>query len=228
MPSTYGGWSKIGTIYIGRGSLSLLYRGSWKEISERLVTAIKEIGFAYVYSDFDWHRYSKDFWLKDGSAWMLDFSVIRGNEDYVDDIVEAFVKINLYKIKPVEVGFFIAFHPRELKIEKLADAVDLIRSVLIKIPYMVEDVNQLGGWINMMNDNWVLICHGGSDIRRVEFVLGHSRLPYSFVVTYHVDSPLVSIDYRVAAKDRPYFDSLAEAILEEYYKELTGGGGDRR
>jgi hypothetical protein len=155
---------------------------------------------------------------------MLDFSVIKGKEYYVDDTVEALVRVRLYKMKPVEVVFFVVFHPRALSSERLADADDLIRSVLVKFPHMAEDVNQLGGWIHVMNDNWILLCHDGTDIKRVEFVLGHSKLPYSFVVSYHVDSPLVSVDYRVSAKDRPHFDSLAETILEEYWSEICGGG----
>jgi hypothetical protein len=204
--------------------LILLYKGKWQEISERLVATVKEIGFGCVYTSFSWYRYSKDFRLKDDSLWTLNFSVIKGKEDYVDDIVEVLVKVGLYKIKPTELHFFVAFHPWVIRGEKSAGAIDLIRSVLIRLMHMSEDVNQLGGWINMMNDNWVLVCHDNEDLKRVEFVLGHSRMPYNFVVTYNVNSPLVSIDYRVATKGRSYFDALAEAILEEYWSEMRGGG----
>ena len=221
---TQGGWAKMGKIYVGMGSLSLLYNGAWQEISESLVSAIKEMGFGCVYIDFDWYRYSKDFRLEDGSLWTIDFSLIRGRDDFVDGTVEALVKMMIYKIKPVGLDFFVAFHPRELKVESPADAVDLIRLVLIRILHMFEDVNRMGGWIHLMNDNWALIFHDGTDIRRVEFVFGHSKLPYNLVVTYHVDGSVVFADYRISAKDKPYFDTLVESIIDEYWADLTRGG----
>jgi len=224
MTESYGSWVKVSKIYVGKGSLTFLYKGPWKEISENLVSAIKSMGFGCVYIDFDWYRYTKDFTLRDGSFWTIDFSLIRGKDDFVDGTVEALVKMMIYKIKPVGLDFFVAFHPRELKVESSADAVDLIRLALIRILRMVEDVDRMGGWIHLMNDNWVLIFHDGKDIRRVEFILGHSKLPYSFVVSYHVDGSLVCADYRMVAKDKPYFDTLVEAIIDEYLVDVTRGG----
>jgi len=162
--------------------------------------------------------------LKDGSSWMIDFSLIRGREDFVDGTVEELVKMRIYKIKPVGLDFFLAFHPRELSVGSSASAVDFIRLALIRLLQMVEDVNTTGSWIHLMNDNWVLIFHDGNDIRRVEFILGHSKLPYNFVVSYHVDGSLVCADYRMVAKDKPYFDTLVEAIIDEYWADLTKGG----
>ena len=219
-------WAKVSKIYFGRGSLSLLYKGTWKEISESLVSAIKEMGFGCVYIDFDWYRYSKEFRLEDGSLWTIDFSLIKGREDFVDGTVEALVKMRIYKIKPVGLDFFSAFHPRELRVGSSADAVDLIRLALIRLYHMVEDLGQMGSWINLMNDNWILVFHDGKDIRRIEFIMGHSKLPHNFVVAYHVDGSLVFVDYRVAFKEKSHFDNLVEAIVDEYWEELAGGVGN--
>ena len=212
---------------VGKASLSLLYKGSWKNLSISLVASIKEMGFGYVYSDSDWYRYSKEFQTGDKSLWTIDFSLIKGREDFVDNTVEALVRMRIYRRKPVGPDFFVTFYPRELKSQSFENAVDWIRLVLIRLYHMVEDVGQMGGWIQLMDDNWLLIFHDGSDIRRVEFILGHSKLPYNFSVAYHVDGSLVFMDYRVASKEKSHFDTLVEAIFDEYWKELIGGGDER-
>ena len=220
-------WAKVSKIYFGRGSLSLLYKGTWKEIRESLVSTVKELGFGYVYSDFDWYRYSKDFQWKDGSSWTIDFSLIRGREDFVDGTVEALVRLKIYMIKPVSSDFYVVFHPRELKVSSSVDAVDFIKSTLIRLINMIEDLGQMGGWMSLMDNNLVIILHDGIDIREVEFVFGHSKLPHYFVVAYYVDGPLVFMDYRVASKEKSYFDTLVETIIDEYWEELISGGDKR-
>jgi len=220
-------WAKVGKIYFGRGSLSLLYRGTWKEISESLVSTVKEMGFGCVYLSFDWYRYSKEFRLRDDSLWVIDFSLLKGREDFAEGVIEALVRLKIYMIKPVSFDFYVVFHPRELKVLSSADAVDFIKSALIRLINMIEDLGQMGGWMRLMGNNLVLIFHDGIDIRQVEFVFGHSKLPYYFVVAYYVDGPLVFMDYRVASKEKSYFDTLVETIIDEYWEELISGGDKR-
>jgi hypothetical protein len=60
-------------------------------------------------------------------------------------------------------------------------------------------------------------------------------VPYDFVVTYFFNFhelglfaiPKVSVTYSVVTRGKADFDVLAEAIVDEYWKEFVGGGGGK-
>jgi hypothetical protein len=104
---------------------------------------------------------------------------------------------------------------------------DLLKSSLYRLPYIAGDLSDFDSWVQLMDENYIVVYHDRYLATRIDVVMKHSRLPYYFVIAYHIDKPFFTADLHVVAVLKSYFDTLAESVLDEYWPEITGRGGER-
>jgi hypothetical protein len=217
----YRGLVKVANIYSNFGSLKIFHRGDWHEIGDQVLAIIKSMDFRWESRVGDFRRHFYRFEVN-GIKWMLDFDVVE-HALMAGQPKETTLLVSLDQISPREIKFPIIYHPMILQSNKI-NLEDLLKSSLYRMPHIAEDLSHFANLIHLMDEHFIVIYHDRESTTRIDVVLKHGKLPYYFVVAYHIDKPFFSADLHVVTKGKFFFDTLAEAVIEEYWSDLTVGG----
>jgi hypothetical protein len=217
----HGGSVKVGNIYIRGGSLTVIHRGPWHEVGDSALAIIKSMDFRWENKVGDYRRYFYRF-ERDGTKWVLDFDLVEWPGTGIQP-KETTLKIHLDQISPREIKFPVTYHPRVVNLNEI-DLEDLLKSSLYRLPHIAGDLSNFASWTHLMDENYIVIYHDRDLATRIDVVMKHSRLPYYFVIAYHIDKPFFSADLHVVAVLKSCFDALAESVLDEYWSEISRGG----
>jgi hypothetical protein len=219
-----GGSVKVGNIYMRGGSLTVIHRGPWHEVGDSALAIIKSMDFKWENKVGDYRRYFYRF-KKDSAKWVLDFDVVEWPGTGIQP-KETALKIHLDQGSPREVEFPVIYLPKVVNLNEI-NLEDLLKSSLYRLPHIAGDLSHFASWVHLMNENYIVVYHDRYLATRIDVVMKHSRLPYYFVIAYHIDKPYFSADLHVVTGVKSYFDTLAESVVDEYWSEITGRGGER-
>jgi hypothetical protein len=215
---------KVGNIYMRGGSLTVIHRGPWHEVGDSALAIIKSMDFKWENKVGDYRQYFYRF-ERNGAEWVLDFDVAEWPGTGIQP-KETTLKIHLDQVSPREVKFAVIYHPKAVSLNEI-NLEDLLKSSLYRLPHIAGDLSNFASWIYLMNENYIVIYHDRELVTRIDVVMRHSRLPYYFVIAYHIDKPFFSADLHVVTDMKSYFDTLAESVVDEYWPTLIGGGKGR-
>jgi hypothetical protein len=220
----HGGTVRVSNIYMKGSSLAIIYNGSWHEVGDKALAIIKSMNFNWRNKVGDYRRYYYEFEVGN-SRWLLDFDVVEFPGTAIQP-KETTLKIRLDQICPHQMSFGVIYHPKVVNLNDV-NLEDLLKSSLYRLPYVAEDLSRFADWIHIMNQNAIVIYHDRELTTRIDVVMGHKHLPYRFVIAYHIDKPYFSTDLHIVADAKSYYDTLAEAIMDEYWPVIVGGGEKR-
>lgn len=219
----YGDLARVGDIYLRGSSLVVTHRGSWHEVGDSALVVIEGMVL-------DWRNEADDFrrcyyqFEKYGTAWVLGFDVAEMPRPRPAGQPKATtLKVRLDQTAPHKMTFSVIYHPKVVDFGRV-DLEGLLESSLYRLPYIAEDLSHFADWIRLMNENYIVIYHDRELTTRIDVVMGHSRLPYRFIIAYHIDKPHISADLHIVTSFRNRFDTIAESVLDEHWKEILGGG----
>ena len=214
-------------------SLLVKFRRGAGEILNEIDSALKETGWSwktanrgalYRYGDYEFSFNVGEM------SWMLFMSVLDHPTD--EPIKEAYIRVRLFMDKPDFRPFYVVFWPD--KVRKSETALrDLVSSAVRSLAYIACDAERFRDLIRFADYGNILAYHDRNRLTRADVIMSRNNVPYNFVVTYHFDLhfehgyavPRVSTQFGIFAKGKANFDVLAEAIIDEYWKEFVGGGG---
>jgi len=219
----YGDIVKVGRVYWLGSSLVVVYHGPWYYVGDKVAEILKSMRMEWKANNY--RQYCHEF-ERNSSRWVVYLDVIEPAGSAVEP-KETILKIYMQRVEPSALRFSVLYHPKTVTLDSV-NLEDLLKSLLYWLPHIAEDLSNFAGWIHLMNKNYIIAYHDKELVSRIDLVLSHLKLPYKFVLSYHIDRSFLSVDLHVASDIKYHFDVLAESILDEYYKELTGGEGDRR
>lgn len=211
----------MGNIYMRGSSLTVIHHGSWHEVGDQALAIIKSMQFNWQNRVGDYRRYYYQFETS-GAKWLLDFDVAEWPGTGIQP-KETTLKIHLDQISPREVRFAVVYHPKVVNLNA-TNLEDLLKSSLYRLPHIAEDLSRVGDWVHLMNENYIVIYHDRELATRIDVVMKHRHLPYYFVIAYHIDKPFFSADLHVVTNEKFFFDTLAEAVMDEWQTAILGGG----
>jgi hypothetical protein len=215
--------------------LLVTYRGRGDEVKNEITDALKETSWGWKIKDYAVnHRvYELSFNITD-----LNYTLtVAVNEPQIQEpIKKAYIRVTLIVDKLDLLRLFSAiFWPDKVRKSEVS-LRDLIMSVMRGLAYIVCDVDVFRDLVRLADHGNILVYHDGRLLTRADLVMRRKGVPYEFVVSYHFDFlnfqhgytvPRASTSYGIIARGKANFDVLAEAIIDEYWREFIGGGERR-
>jgi len=213
-------------------SLLVKFRKGADAIMGEIDAALKETGWGWkTESRSDLYRredYELTFNVGEMS-WLLIVSVLDHPTD--EPIKGVCIRIRLFMDKPDFRPFYVVFWPGKVH-KRETNLRDLILSVVRGLAYIACRARRVSDLIRLIDFGYILAYHDRSRLTRADLIMRRRDVPYDFVVTHHFGLhiehgyvvPCVSAHFGIVAQEKESFDVLAEAIIDEYWKEFIGGG----
>ena len=217
----YGGFAKVGRVYFPDSSLIITHRGPWHYVGDKVAEILR--GMKMEWKSSTYQLYYHEFGC-DSSRWVIYVDVLDIAAPTVE-LKETILKIYMHRIEPSALHFSVLYHPKTVNLDAIG-LEDLLKSLLYRLPHIAEDINNFS-FTNLVDKNYLIAYHDKELVTRIDLIFSHLKLPYKFVVAYHLDIPYLSVDFHVVADERRFFDDIAESILDEYWVSLNSGGGKR-
>jgi hypothetical protein len=212
---------KVGNIYIKGGSLTVIHRGPWHEVGDSALEIIKSMDFKWENEAGDYRHYFYRF-ERDDTKWVLDFDLAEWPGTGIHP-KETTLKVHLYQISTREIKLPVIYHPKVVNLNEI-NFENLLKSSLYRLPHIALDLSHFDSWVHLMNEKYIMIYHDRDLATRIDVVIKHSRLPYYFVIAYHINKPFFTADLHVVAVLKSHFNVLVESVLDEYWSEISRGG----
>jgi hypothetical protein len=217
----YGGVVKVGRVYHPESSIIVVHQGPWNYVGDKVSEVLTNMKMEWKVSTYQLHYHEFE---RGSSRWVIYVDVLDMAGPAVK-LKETILKIYMHRIEPRALHFSVTYHPRTVNLN-VVNLEDLLTSLLYRLPHIAEDIDRFG-FANLMDKNYFIAYHDKELVTRIDVVFSHSKLPYKFVVAYHLDSPFLSVDLHTVAEKKAFFDTLVESILDEYWTDLTKGGERR-
>ena len=213
----YGGVAKVGRVYFPESSLIITHRGPWNYVGDKVAEILRDMKMEWKSGTYQLYYHEFEC---DSSRWVIYVDVLDIAASTVE-LKETILKIYMHRIEPSALHFSVIYHPKTINLEAV-NLGDLLTSLLYRLPHIAEDISRFN-WVQLMDKNYLIAYHDKELVTRVDLVFSHLKLPYKFVVSYHLDLPFLSVDLHTVADEETYFNILVESILDEYYSLLGGG-----
>jgi len=217
----YGGVVRVGRVYLPGSSLVITHRESLHYVGDKVSEILK--GMQMEWRAGNYNQYYCEF-ERGSSRWMIYVDILETAGSTIE-LKETILKIYMHRIEPKTSHFSVLYHPKTVNLDAI-DLEDLLKSLLYRLPHIAEDINNFS-FTNLVDKNYLIAYHDKELVTRIDLIFSHLKLPYKFVVAYHLDIPYLSVDFHVVADERRFFDDIAESILDEYWVSLNSGGGKR-
>jgi len=213
----YGGVVKVSRVYFPSSTLVVTYRGPWHYVGDKVAEILKNMKMEWKTGHYRlfYHEFERG-----PSRWIIYIDVLEMAGSAVE-LKETILRIYMNRVEPSALHFSVLCHPRTVNLDNV-NLEDLLKSLLYRLPHIAEDVSRFS-WVSLLDKNYLIAYHDRELVTRIDLVFSHLKLPYKFVVAYHIDSPYLSVDLHVVAEEEKYFDTLAESILDEYWHLLGRG-----
>ena len=217
-------------------SLLVIFRGSNNVVREEITAALKETGWNWNVADDAVINHYRDHAFSFNVAdfeWAISVSV---NEPPTEEpIKEAYIRIVLTLLEPEYRVFPVTFWPDKVRKSEISLGA-LVLSIVRGLSYIACDIDKFREFaylVRFSNDCNIVAYHDRMWLTRADMIMKRKGVPYDFVVTYFFNFhelglfaiPKVSVTYSIVTRGKADFDALAEAIVDEYWKEFIGGGG---
>jgi len=214
----YGGVVKVGRVYWPGSSLIITYHGPWYYAGDKVAEILRNMKMEWKPGNY--RLYYHEF-ERASSRWMVYVDIFEMAGSAVEP-KEAVLKIYMNRVKPSALHFSVLYHPKAVNMDAV-NLEELLKSLLYRLPHIAEDVSRFS-WASSLDKNYLIVYHDKELVTRIDVIFSHLKLPYKFVVAYHIDSPFLTVDMHVVAEGETYFNTLVEPILDEYWHLLESDG----
>ena len=216
----HGGSVKVGRVYWPGSSLVIFFRGPWHYAGDKVTEILKSMKVEWKASDYRLYYYGFE---RGSSKWIIYVDIIDMPGSAVEP-KETVLKLYMQRVEPSSLHFSVLYHPKAVNLGSV-NLEDLLKSLLYRLPHIAEDVSRFS-WAGLMGRSYIIAYHDRELVTRIDVVFSCPKVPYKFVVAYHIDGAFLSVDLHVVTDVKSYFDLLAESVVDEYWQVLTDGGGE--
>jgi hypothetical protein len=217
-------------------SLLVAFEGTGDVVREEITVALKETGWSWKVKDYVAINHYRDHKFSFNVAdleWAILVSVSESPAEEPNKV--AYIRIILVMLEPDYRVFPVTFWPDKVRKSETSLGA-LVLSIVRGLTYIACDIDkfrEFADLVRLSDDYNIVVYHDRMWLVRADVIMKREVVPYDFVVTYHFNFyepslfaiPKLSVRYSIVARGKAGFDVLAEAIIEEYWKEFIGGGG---
>jgi hypothetical protein len=224
---SYGQLQRIESVYPRPTSMAIKFWGEWHEVGDMVDDILKGMGWYWEAEEWRYFEHYRGYrWHFSVGSVPCTLTVLTVERPSSGSKNETFIRIHLFVGPATKIRIFdVAYHPFEVcKSEIHLD--DLLESSLRALFYVACDICRHMDLVHLTDDRQIIIYHDGRWVTRIDIIMRRSKVPYHFVISYHIDAPFVAVEYGIISKELLDFGVLKDAVVEEYWRQFVGGGDE--